>query len=412
MTAPFYRALGFSREAIAADRLVLAAAARWPASRWAAGWSRASAPGGRCCAPAGRRRIAMAMYLLLACSAGERHVLYATVTTEAFAQGMADAAFITYLSGLCSRAVHRHALRAAVVAGGDRGAHHRRRIGRAGRAGGLGRVLCAVHVRRPAVDGADAGAAAAVSTRSTSGSFRCPRAVPVRRRQPCLIEARVMPRPVSSSSRKRGSSPATSAIAAVCVAEILGLAGYSIVPALLPQFIEAWSLTNAQGGWLAGMVSAGYMLGVLPLVSLTDRMPARTIFLASSALSALSSLGVALSDGLLPALGWRAITGIALAGVYMPGLRALTDGMEGTRRHASRPGTPVRSPSARRCHSCLAEPAFSGAGKTPSSWPQSSVPSVSRSPGQHCQRPPPAPPDAPGRRWMSAQYSAIAVRSS
>ena len=141
-----------------------------------------------------------------------------------------------------------------------------------------------------------------------------------------------MPRPVSSSSRKRGSSPATSAIAAVCVAEILGLAGYSIVPALLPQFIEAWSLTNAQGGWLAGMVSAGYMLGVLPLVSLTDRMPARTIFLASSALSALSSLGVALSDGLLPALGWRAITGIALAGVYMPGLRALTDGMEGTRR--------------------------------------------------------------------------------
>jgi PAT family beta-lactamase induction signal transducer AmpG len=46
----------------------------------------------------------MAMYLLLAVSAGEHHVLYATVTTEAFAQGMADAAFITYLSGLCSRA--------------------------------------------------------------------------------------------------------------------------------------------------------------------------------------------------------------------------------------------------------------------------------------------------------------------
>jgi PAT family beta-lactamase induction signal transducer AmpG len=29
-------------------------------------------------------------------------VLYATVATEAFAEGMADAAFITYLSGLCS----------------------------------------------------------------------------------------------------------------------------------------------------------------------------------------------------------------------------------------------------------------------------------------------------------------------
>jgi PAT family beta-lactamase induction signal transducer AmpG len=29
-------------------------------------------------------------------------VLYGTVTVEAFAQGMADAAFLTYLSGLCS----------------------------------------------------------------------------------------------------------------------------------------------------------------------------------------------------------------------------------------------------------------------------------------------------------------------
>jgi len=65
------------------------------------------------------------------------------------------------------------------------------------------------------------------------------------------------------------------AVAAVCGAEILGLAGYSIVPALLPQFIDAWSLTSAEGGWLAGMVFAGYMVGVLPLVSLTDRVPAR-----------------------------------------------------------------------------------------------------------------------------------------
>src|SRR5208282_6518370 len=47
---------------------------------------------------------AMAMYLLLAGSAGEHHVLFATVVTEAFAEGMADAAFITYLSGLCSPA--------------------------------------------------------------------------------------------------------------------------------------------------------------------------------------------------------------------------------------------------------------------------------------------------------------------
>src|SRR3984893_696602 len=127
-------------------------------------------------------------------------------------------------------------------------------------------------------------------------------------------------------------APSAAIVAAVCVAEILGLAGYSIVPALLPQFIEAWSLTNTQAGWLAGMVSAGYMLAVLPLVSLTDRQPARRVYLASSALSALSCFGVALCDSLLPALGYRAVAGIALAGMYMPGLQALTEGVEGTMR--------------------------------------------------------------------------------
>jgi predicted MFS family arabinose efflux permease len=74
------------------------------------------------------------------------------------------------------------------------------------------------------------------------------------------------------------------------------------------------------------------MLAVVPLVSLTDRQPARLIYLASSMLSALSCFGVALCDSLLPALGFRAVAGIALAGMYMPGLQALTDGVQGTMR--------------------------------------------------------------------------------
>jgi predicted MFS family arabinose efflux permease len=128
------------------------------------------------------------------------------------------------------------------------------------------------------------------------------------------------------------AAPSTPVVAAICAAEILGLAGFSIVPALLPQFIEAWSLTNTQAGWLAGIVSAGYMLAVIPLVSLTDRRPARQLYLASNILSALSCFGMALCDSLLPALGFRALAGIAMAGMYMPGLRALTHGVEGATR--------------------------------------------------------------------------------
>ena len=68
----------------------------------------------------------------------------------------------------------------------------------------------------------------------------------------------------------------TRAVAFVCTAEILGLAGFSLAPALLPQFLATWSLSNTEAGWLAGMMSGGYMVGVLPLVALTDRIPART----------------------------------------------------------------------------------------------------------------------------------------
>ena len=128
------------------------------------------------------------------------------------------------------------------------------------------------------------------------------------------------------------AAPSAPIVAAICAAEILGLAGFSIIPALLPQFIDAWSLTNTQAGWLAGIVSAGYMLAVIPLVGLTDRRSARQIYLASSVLSALSCFGMALCDSLLPALGFRALAGIAMAGMYMPGLRALTHGVEGATR--------------------------------------------------------------------------------
>jgi len=118
----------------------------------------------------------------------------------------------------------------------------------------------------------------------------------------------------------------------VCAAEILGLAGYSIVPALLPQLMNAWSLDGTQAGWLAGINSGGYMLGVIPLVTVTDRIPARTVYLASAALGTISTFGLAFSDALGPALFFRALTGIALAGMYMPGLRALADAIHGARR--------------------------------------------------------------------------------
>jgi PAT family beta-lactamase induction signal transducer AmpG len=102
MTAPFYRSLGFDRAAIAVATGPFSLAATFVGTALG-GWLVARLGVGRALLWTGWvQTAAMAMYLLLASSAGAHYVLYATVVTEAFAEGMADAAFITYLSGLCS----------------------------------------------------------------------------------------------------------------------------------------------------------------------------------------------------------------------------------------------------------------------------------------------------------------------
>jgi PAT family beta-lactamase induction signal transducer AmpG len=102
MTAPFYRSLMFDKAAIAATgpfslggTLIGITLGGWLVARigvgralLATGWAQTAA---------------MAMYVVLSLAAGRHGVLYATVATEAFAQGLADAAFLTFLSALCAR---------------------------------------------------------------------------------------------------------------------------------------------------------------------------------------------------------------------------------------------------------------------------------------------------------------------
>ena len=104
MLAPFYHDLGFNRAAVAAAIGPFSLAAT--IAGYATGaWIVARIGLQRALILTGFFQMAvMAMYVLLARSAGNHAVLYATVVLEAFAEGVADAAFLTYLSGLCSAA--------------------------------------------------------------------------------------------------------------------------------------------------------------------------------------------------------------------------------------------------------------------------------------------------------------------
>jgi MFS family permease len=122
-------------------------------------------------------------------------------------------------------------------------------------------------------------------------------------------------------------------VAVMSAAQIMGMIGVSAFAALLTTFTDIWSLSNTEAGWISGVFFAGYMVSVPVLSSLTDRMDARRVYLAFTALGGVTAIAYALlADGFWSALLMRAAAGVALAGTYMPGLKLLTDLVEGPGR--------------------------------------------------------------------------------
>jgi predicted MFS family arabinose efflux permease len=121
-------------------------------------------------------------------------------------------------------------------------------------------------------------------------------------------------------------------ILAMCVAEVLTMAGVFAFPALLPTFVAEWGLTKTEAGWIAGMYFGAYALTAPPALALTDRLDARWVHLGGALLAAAAAAGFALlAQGFWTALLFRALAGAALAATYLPGLRVLMDRYPGPR---------------------------------------------------------------------------------
>jgi MFS family permease len=119
-------------------------------------------------------------------------------------------------------------------------------------------------------------------------------------------------------------------IAIVCTAQVFAQIGAFAVPALLPTFIDRWDLSGTEAGWIIGAFYLSYTATVPVLVSLTDRIDPKRIYLGAVLLTAVAALGYAtLADGFWSAFVFRLIAGVGWAGTYMPGLKALSDFVEG-----------------------------------------------------------------------------------
>ncbi len=113
-------------------------------------------------------------------------------------------------------------------------------------------------------------------------------------------------------------------------AHILSMLGFSTYAALLPELRDAWALSNSQAGIIGGMFFAGYAGTVSLWTALTDRMDARRVYLAGSALAAAASAGFGLAaSGFLSAVVFQVVLGVGVAATYMPGLRLLSDRISG-----------------------------------------------------------------------------------
>jgi MFS family permease len=116
----------------------------------------------------------------------------------------------------------------------------------------------------------------------------------------------------------------------LCGTEVLGLAGLATFSALLPTFIQTWGLSNTQAGWLSAVYYGAYVVAVPLLTAWTDRRDAKRILLCGLIIGTLASLGFAwAATGFWSALTLRFLSGVSLAGIYMPGLKLLSDHTEG-----------------------------------------------------------------------------------
>lgn len=120
-------------------------------------------------------------------------------------------------------------------------------------------------------------------------------------------------------------------VTALCFAEMANLLSHVAVPAVMAKhLVPLWHLSATEAGMMASAYTVCYVLAVPVLMPLTDRIDARLILLAGSVLISVSNIAFGLlADGWASATLLWGLTGIGGAATYMPGLRALTDRLDG-----------------------------------------------------------------------------------
>ena len=119
----------------------------------------------------------------------------------------------------------------------------------------------------------------------------------------------------------------------------LALMSFALFILLLPissyvaalSFIQdEWGLNNTQAGAVYSAYLAGYVVSALLIVPLTDRFEPKDIVIGSAVISVGAHLLFPLAaDDMVTGVVLRAVAGLGLVGLYMPGLRVVAERFSG-----------------------------------------------------------------------------------
>jgi len=113
-------------------------------------------------------------------------------------------------------------------------------------------------------------------------------------------------------------------LALVSIAELLAMGLWFAGSAVVPQLAREWGLTASESSWMTMAVQLGFVAGALAsaVLNLPDRVPLRVLVAASSGLAALCTAAIPVLDrDPASAIALRFGVGLALAGVYPPGMK-------------------------------------------------------------------------------------------
>jgi MFS family permease len=96
--------------------------------------------------------------------------------------------------------------------------------------------------------------------------------------------------------------------------------------ALLPQIVDAWSLSGVEAGALFAAFQAGYVVAIIPAGMAADSYSTRRVVAIGATGTGLASIAfAAFANGFYTGVFFRFVAGAFMAGVYVPGMRFLSE---------------------------------------------------------------------------------------